>query len=1100
MGISKDMHQRVAKDGGDVADETGGAAQLRTEGVGGGLVGRAVEPEDEESLVEDSADHARWIEGGDSGTAGSMIGSGLDDLRVALRAHVSNTLSRVTDSPPMLGRYVVLGTLGEGGMGTVLEAFDHTLDRKVAIKVLHEELSDEHTARLLREARAMAKLSHPSVVQVFEADTMDGQTFVVMELVAGRTLRDWMDQEPSPDWRQCVAVLIEAGQGLAAAHAESLVHRDFKPSNAIIDDKGRTRVLDFGLARRTEIGPTLDEVPGPEGSQTHDDSSLGTFAPERASSGTVWARDDDPPAFDRSLTETGAVMGTPAYMSPEQMMGREANARSDQFSFCVTLYEAVYGERPFEGGTLMEIASSMKTSGVRPAPQGSPVPARLRRLLLRGLAADPGQRWPSMEALLHELRMLVAPRTRGWMAVGVASGLAAVGGGLALGQYAQVKDRCTGAPAHIVGIWDDGRRGQVRAAILGTEVSFAAGTWERIEPQLDAYARDWTYTHTEACEATSVRGEQSEEALDLRMRCLGQRRTALRATVDVLVDADAEVVRNAVELVASLPTLARCNDLAWLELQDRLVPLPEDPDLAVAVQTQRACLAEIEVMDKAGRYAEALDAVESVVEQAEALGYPPLRAEALYWWGELRRGNGQYVEAEEGLRQAHALAVEYYHDPVVLDTAQALTVVVGNHLARYTEGHRWGETVALPLARRSGEPRQEARSLNNLGAVFRLQGDYDEARAHFERALGMLDKALGPDHPEVATSLSNLGIVFVRQGDYDQARAHFERALATREKALGPDHPGVAHSLGNLGLVLESQGDYDEARAHFERALGILDKALGPDHPGVAHGLSNLGTVFNGQGDYERARAHFERALGILDKALGPDHPDVAKSLVNVGSVFESLGDYEQARAHFERALAIFEKVSGPEHPDLARSMMYLGIVLDSQGEPEKARVHYLRALAIFEKALGPDHPQVARGLMNLGLVFKGEGDDETARVHYLRALSIFEKALGPDHPDVAYSLVALAKLALDTGDPASARAYAERAVSVREAVPMSPALLARARLVLARALWPTQSERARARTLAEKAREVLAAAEGSGGSNGDLAEVESWLATHRIE
>ncbi|MCA9707646.1 MAG: serine/threonine protein kinase, partial [Myxococcales bacterium] len=151
-----------------------------------------------------------------------------------------------------LGRYVITGTLGRGGMGVVYKAFDPPLDRRVALKVLHKELDEQHTIRLRREAQAMAKLSHPNVVQVYEVGTVEGRTFVAMELVRGQTLRRWMRQRPRPSWRQCVEVFVQVGKGLAAAHDRGLVHRDFKPGNAIIDDKGRPRVLDFGLARKVE--------------------------------------------------------------------------------------------------------------------------------------------------------------------------------------------------------------------------------------------------------------------------------------------------------------------------------------------------------------------------------------------------------------------------------------------------------------------------------------------------------------------------------------------------------------------------------------------------------------------------------------------------------------------------------------------------------------------------------------------------------------------------------------------------------------------------------------------------------------------------------
>jgi len=307
-----------------------------------------------------------------------------------------------------VGRYRVIATLGSGGMGRVYEAVDDRLDRSVAVKVLHQYLSEQHRGRLVREAQALARLSHPNVVHVYEIEADDDETFVVMELVRGRTLQEWSQQEPRPSWRACVEIYRQAGAGLAAAHAEGLVHRDFKPGNAIIDAKGRVRVLDFGLVR-----------------QAGEREPVAAASPAAAGVGD---------GVDPCLTTTGTVLGTPAYMAPEQMSGHDVDARSDQFSFCVALYEAVYGERPFRGNTLEALMVALGAGRIEPAPKRTAVPAKLRRALLRGLASAPEQRFTAMDALLAELERLLVPRTTRWLALGLVGALAAVG--LGVGYYA----------------------------------------------------------------------------------------------------------------------------------------------------------------------------------------------------------------------------------------------------------------------------------------------------------------------------------------------------------------------------------------------------------------------------------------------------------------------------------------------------------------------------------------------------------------------------------------------------------------------------------------------------------------------------------------
>ncbi|MEM9463495.1 MAG: tetratricopeptide repeat protein [Myxococcota bacterium] len=1067
-----------------------------------------------------------------------------------------------------IGRYIVLEELGAGAMGAVLKAYDAQLDRAIAIKLLHTEGNQDDTARLQREAQALAKLSHPNVIQVHDVGEIDGQTFIAMELVKGQTLREWMEEPEQPrPWRECLNVYVQAGAGLAAAHDAGLIHRDFKPDNAIVDAKGQVRVLDFGMARRTlrTHGTTNAQ------SEHHDDRPADLAANDLA--------------LEASITNPGTIMGTPLYMPPEQWRGEEAGPHSDQFSFCVALYEALYGARPFAGKTIYELMDTIAEGRIAPLDSKGPVvPSRVRNIVVRGLSPDHEQRWPSMDDLLTELRQLAAPPGRRYMARAVAVGLAAMAGNAGFLGYLEMKDRCTGALAQMDGIWDESRRQAVETAILGTELSYAPGTWTRVEQRLDDYADAWTDKHTEVCEATSVRGEQSEEAMRLRMRCLSKRRTSLRASVDELTNANAKTVENAVELVAGLPTLTLCDDLTRLEQQDQLMPPPEDPDVAAEVEVLRERLADIKAMREAGRYVEALEMVEPVMKRAEALNYPPLLAEALYGRGVLRDRNGQYVEAEGDLREAHTLAVEFHHDPIALDTTQALTFVVGYQLARHIEGRQWGEMEALPLALRSDDQLEEANSLNKLGVVFaaqgdyesarnyheralaikktilgseslsvasghdllgrtlRGQGDYENARIHHQHALAIKEIELGPQHPDVATTLDGLGLVLFIQGDYENASVYHQSALIIKEASLGPTHPDVALSLRNLGNVFMAQGDYESAETSHRRALEIQKKALNLEHPDVALSLMNLGNTFAAQGDYGNASFFYQRALETQEKALGFDHSDLALTLLNLGNVFSCQGDYENARIHLQRALKIQENALGPEHPDVAASLGGLGVVLRMQGDVDQARLHHQRALAIYEKALGPDHLYVAQNLNNLGLVFYTQGDYENARIHYQRALAtlekvlarnhlnlapslgnlgivfyaqgdyenarvyhqraqeILEKALGPDHPNVAYPLVGLAEVALKIRDLASARAYAERAVSIRKASEVGHQLLAEARFVLARALWSERSERARARSLAEQARDALVAAEGPGNSDVELDEVDAWLATHRVK
>ncbi len=298
---------------------------------------------------------------------------------------MEETTERTVDTPrhfsaaetlppaPRLGRYVIVRHLGSGGMGSVYVAYDEELDRRVAIKLLHNTDDDAHArARMLREAQALARLSHPNVVQIHDIGELGGRIFMAMEFVEGTTLRAWRDEQ-GPGLDAIREKYLEAGRGLAAAHAAGLAHRDFKADNVVLGEDGRVRVLDFGLARVDRPGsvlPVLEDIPSPAAAE---------------------------------LTRVGAIVGTPAYMSPEQFRGRTADARSDQFSFCAALFEAFYGVRPFAGDTVEALDHAVSDGTVRPPPPGVEVSPRIHQALLRGLAREPADRWPSLDDLLAVL-------------------------------------------------------------------------------------------------------------------------------------------------------------------------------------------------------------------------------------------------------------------------------------------------------------------------------------------------------------------------------------------------------------------------------------------------------------------------------------------------------------------------------------------------------------------------------------------------------------------------------------------------------------------------------------------------------------------------
>jgi CHAT domain-containing protein/Flp pilus assembly protein TadD len=327
-----------------------------------------------------------------------------------------------------------------------------------------------------------------------------------------------------------------------------------------------------------------------------------------------------------------------------------------------------------------------------------------------------------------------------------------------------------------------------------------------------------------------------------------------------------------------------------------------------------------------------------------------------------------------------------------------------------------------------------ATSLNNLAGLYRQQGRYADAEPLFKRSLAIYEKALGPDHPDVATALGNLALLYNNQGRYADAEPLYKRALAIDEKALGPDHPDVGTALNNLAALYDSQGRYADTEPLYKRSLAITEKTLGPDHPDVAILLNNLAGLYRQQGRYADAEPLYKRSLAITENSLGPDHPDVAISLNNLAGLYRQQGRYADAEPLHKRALAIREKALGPEHPDVAQSLNNLAALYDSQGRYADAEPLHKRALAIREKALGPDHPDVAISLNNLAFLYDSQGRYVDAEPLYKRSLAIKEKALGPDHPAVATSLNNLAELYRKQGRYADALPIIKRTIASRQA------------------------------------------------------------------
>ncbi|QSQ18987.1 serine/threonine protein kinase [Pyxidicoccus parkwayensis] len=940
-----------------------------------------------------------------------------------------------------LSRYVVLERIGAGAMGVVYAAYDPELDRQVALKMLRPEgrQVEELRQRLVLEAQSLARLSHANVVSVFDVGTHDDCVFLAMELVDGVTLAEWLRTPRS--WQEVLRVFTEAGRGLSAAHSAGLVHRDFKPANVLVHKDGRARVTDFGMARPLNRGQAT-------ASKAEPGAASSTASP---------------------LTRTGVLLGTPAYMAPELLDGRRADALSDQFSFCVALHEALYGVRPFEGVSLEEVARAAQEERLRPVPHGTKVPAWVRRAVLRGLKPRPEERHPSMEPLLAAL---APPPRRVWALMTALAGLACLLGGVGAWTLAhRTEARCEQEVEKLDAAWSPVQREQVHAAFLASGVSHAADTWEKVAGILDGHASQWRTLRTEACVTSH---EQPASNAWQTAACLDTRLWQLAAVTDVLRKADAAMVRKSVQLVTSLEGLTGCRDAP--ELSTR----PQPPDaLRARVDAARRKLAEAEAQNAAGRYAEGLKLTSALLEDIQDVDYKPLEAEVLLSHGRLLDNNSRPKDAEPIFYKAVFAAEAGHDDATAARTWNHLLLLVGSRLARPADAERIAQHAQAAVVRLGRErfPAVAADFYLALSYVLMQQGKYGQADVELSKGLELAKRAHGEDSLRAADFLVSLGRVHYEQDRYQQALDAHLRALQIRERLLGPNHPVLAHILNELAIEYDDLGRTDEAIAALRRAVGLFSDVEGQEPSILGVVLGTLGGKLQELGHAEEGRRHYERARAIFVRILGPDNPLVALTDLHLGILDSEADQPEKAFALFADAEKRIERALGPDSRRSTGLLITRADAYNRVGRNAEARKDLMHAKAIIVKEHGPDTPNVAEVAPSWGRVALDERKPREALDVCEHALALDEKTQGPRSQNVARNLVCLGEAHLDLGEPEKARPLLERALEVLNGASTAQLTSAWARFLMARALMaqhPPDKERARA--FAEQARAVFEA------------------------
>ena len=917
-----------------------------------------------------------------------------------------------------IGRFQILGRLGAGGMGVVYTAYDEQLDRKVAVKVLRPEGAGHHnTTRLKREAQAMARLSHPNIVAVHEVGETDTGVFVAMEFVRGRSLDHWLETKPA--WQTIVEVFSAAGRGLQAAHAAGLIHRDFKPANAILGDDGCVKVLDFGLAR-LETTPT-DEPLAP--------GSL----------------------MDLRLTRTGAMMGTPFYMSPEQLLGEPLTPSSDQFSFFVALYEALYRRLPFAGDSIVDLVEQVTSQPPAEPPAGHDIPGWLHRVVLRGLARTPAQRYPDRNAALAALAHDPARRRRR-LAGALGLMLLSAGAGVGVMQLATADTgRCEDLAVATESVWNQGRITAARAAFTTSAGPLGAETWTLLEPRLAAWVDQWVAVRTDRCQAYAA-GQLSDTLHDRSLACLERQLARVDGLVTAFVTADASTIEQAPNAVAALPSLSLCADVDHLLAE---VAPPDDLDSRAQVAEGRATLERARAAIDLGDHDGALTRANEVATRARTLNYEPLLALAELVRGDALHWQRDVPGADAALSTALELALASGDEPSTVE-ALARRIFVRAELAGQPERALADAPIDRALLRRvHDDPRLAWLVENNIAVAHDAASDVELATRSYEAALKIAATINDGTSLETIVSHYNLGLLLVNQQQYERAAALLADAAAAGERLNGPNHPALLPLLDGLAIATHGLGHDTEVLALCRRARALAARLPAPnpalllpiveleariararrdpDAPALADEAVTLATTAFGPDSSRTAlawlrptllRDEHEPAAAAALRRLADLGPSVwATALVDRLDALNSAGRTAQALALLNEARTAATWSELGSEPRVAVMLLAIDAHL-ANNDPTRAAA----SLDELESLAGATMPRSVRQRLDYhrGRIALRNNDPTTAVAALRRAVASYATTYDPDHPELLEVRAALLQALRAANDPTAAPLAAE--------------------------------------------------------------------------
>ncbi len=878
-----------------------------------------------------------------------------------------------------LGRYVVLSKVGAGGMGVVYSAFDPELERQIAVKVIRTKLlgdMERAHANLREEARAMAQLTHPNVVRVYDVGTQGELVYIAMEFIEGEDLLHFAQRhQEHGDWRKIFEACMEAGRGLQAAHDASLVHRDFKPSNVLVAKDGRVLVADFGLTRLF--------------SKTEDGGSVG------------WT----------------SASGTPGYCAPEQLAGAASDTRSDQYSFCVTLAQCLFGRDPKSIFKRLdqEQSNTLKT------------PKRLAPIVQRGLAAKANERHETMEGLLEALAEAGRPRHRAAIVAGSVGVLAGVAGLMFVlgGRVSHAADACTGGADRFEALWSQQRHDSLDSLLAKTKYSrqstFFLQTASALSKGLVAEQRL-------SCEATFHDKTQSSELFDRQMFCLNSQATELDAIISMVEDgASVEAGQSS---LGGLPSVAECRITESLLATK---PPPSDAQSLAKIQAVEDMLAERRALEAARKPQKALEKVEAAIAAAREVGYGPLITRAESQSAQLLEKLERFGDARQAAERARDAASKARDTRRLIIALLQLASIVNTHEDDADEAKAY-LTTARSLSLGIELPIIDKVDIEvTSGTLAQTNGDHEDAIGHANDGLALL-KSLDESDSEVQGAKIMLLQIFASahfsKNELDKAAPLLRTIHKLKEKRLGPEHSQLAVSLTNIATVDYQLGNYEEALSTLARARELLRS---PDATQADLGqlLSLKALIQNRLGHLPEAIALYKETIEVYTELFGADHANIWRTKANLANTLMALERWEETLAIQRGFAAWAAERYGEDNPTAIAARLNLAST-SVQAHYEDGKVaEGQRLLSALAAELPKGHPTHLSITLMQGNAFLALKEYSKAAASFESALKLNAKSPNPEPSFAATTTGALADALWQAGKKSRALSTARQALEL---------------------------------------------------------------------